>query len=138
MPGVSRLLPQLRDAGYPLAIATASDRNWTSRWLTHFNLQAYFQAIATRDDVAHSKPAPDVYLMAARRLNVPPERCLVFEDTVVGTQAAKAAGMTVVAVPSQITKILDFSLADRVIDSLEQVTLDWITGLREENHAKLL
>jgi HAD superfamily hydrolase (TIGR01509 family) len=129
MPGVSRLLPQLQTVGYPLAIATASDRNWVGRWLTHFSLQPYFRVIATRDDVAHSKPAPDVYLVAAQRLNVSPERCLVFEDTVVGAQAAKAAGMTVVAVPSQLTKILNFSLADKVIESLEQVTTDWIAGL---------
>jgi HAD superfamily hydrolase (TIGR01509 family) len=133
MPGVNRLLPQLQAAGYLMGIATASDHNWTRRWLTRFNLQAYFQAIATRDDVTHTKPAPDVYLLAARQLGVSPGHCLVFEDTVVGTQAAKAAGMTVVAVPSQITKVLDFSLADKVIESLEQVTMDWIAGLRNRN-----
>jgi HAD superfamily hydrolase (TIGR01509 family) len=131
MPGVSRLLDELHGVGYPLAVATASDRNWVERWFGRFKLQPYFQVIATRDDVIQNKPAPDVYLFAAGQLGVPPERCLVFEDTLVGTQAAKAAGMTVVAVPSHITKIQNFSQADEVLESLERVTAGWIEGLGE-------
>lgn len=130
MPGVSRLLAELQAAGYPLAVATASDRNWIERWFSQFNLHTYFQVVATRDDVVYNKPAPDVYLVAASRLGVRPERCLVFEDTLVGAQAAKAAGMTVVAAPSHLTKILDFSQADDIVESLEGVTIEWIEGLR--------
>jgi len=126
MPGVERLLPELRAAGYPLAIATASDRDWVNRWLAHFNLAPYFQTIATGDDVAHNKPAPDVYLLAASELSVRPARCLVFEDSMAGTRSAKSAGMTVVAVPSPVTQPLDFSQADRVIAGLAQVTPKWI------------
>jgi HAD superfamily hydrolase (TIGR01509 family) len=126
MPGVESLLPKLHAAGYPIGIATASDRAWADRWLTHFNLTFFFQAIATGDDIVHNKPAPDVYLLAATQLGVRPERCLVFEDSQAGTQSAKAAGMTVVAVPSPITKSLDFSQADEIIYGLHNVSVEWI------------
>ncbi len=129
MPGARSLLTELQAAGYPLGVATASDREWVMRWLTRFNLRPYFQVVATGDDIAYNKPAPDVYLFAASQLGVRPERCLVFEDTVTGLQAAKAAGMAVIAVPSHVTKSLDFSQADGVIDGLQYVTLEWIEGL---------
>ena len=129
MPGVERLLSELQTAGYPLAIATASDRAWVNRWLAHFRLAPYFQTIATGDDVCHNKPAPDVFLLAASNLDIRPARCLVFEDSMAGTLSAKSAGMTVIAVPSPVTQSLDFSQADRVIAGLEQVTLTWIEAL---------
>jgi HAD superfamily hydrolase (TIGR01509 family) len=126
MPGVATLLPQLHTAGYPMAVATASDRAWVQRWFSRFNLWPYFQAIATGDDVVHNKPAPDVYLFAAAQLGVKPERCLVFEDSLPGLAAAKAAGMTVVAIPTPHTRGLDYSLAHAVIDNLEIVTVEWV------------
>ena len=129
MPGVSVLLPQLHAANYRLGLATASDRAWVERWLNHFKLTTYFHAISTGEEVSRNKPAPDVYLLAASHLDVKPERCLVFEDSWAGTCAAKAAGMTVVAVPSPITQSLDFSQADRVVAGLENVTLEWIESL---------
>ena len=130
MPGVSNLLPQLQAAGYLLGVATASNRDWALRWLSKFNLLSYFQVIANSDDVTHNKPAPDVYLFAAARLGIKPERCLVFEDSIPGMQSAKAAGMTVIAVPSLVTKSLDFSQADGIVHGLENVTLAWVEGLR--------
>lgn len=126
MPGVERLLAELEAAGYPLGLATASDQKWTSRWLTRFELRPYFKVTANRDHIIHNKPAPDVYLFAAAQLEVQPDRCLVFEDSIVGVQAAKAAGMTVVAVPGHVTRMLDFSQADTVIHSLQDVTVEWI------------
>lgn len=129
MPHVERIVPALHAAGYPLGVATASDRQWAERWLGQFNLMPYFQVIATRDHVARNKPAPDVYLFAATQLGVQPERCLVFEDSLAGVQSAKAAGMTVVAVPNAVTKTLDFNQADKIIAGLEAVTPAWIQTL---------
>jgi HAD superfamily hydrolase (TIGR01509 family) len=123
MPGVSTLLHQLQTGGYPMGVATASDRAWADRWLTHFNLRAYFQVVATSNDIINNKPAPDVYLFAASRLGVPPEHCLVFEDSLAGTQAAKAAGMRVIAVFNHANRGLNFSDADGVIESLGDVML---------------
>ena len=132
MPGVTALLSQLHASGYPLAIATASDREWVKRWFTRFALWPYFQAIATSDDVPRNKPAPDVYLFAAAQLGVPPERCLVFEDSLPGLTAAKAAGMTVALIPAPHAQTLDYSLADVIIESLENVTLDWLEAFNVE------
>jgi HAD superfamily hydrolase (TIGR01509 family) len=126
MPGVVNLLSALRAAGYPVAIATASERTWSNRWLTAFDLLPHFQVIATCDDVVHSKPAPDVYLYAAAQLGVKPEHCLVFEDSLPGLTAAKSAGMTVVAVLNHVTQNPNFSQADGVITSLEQITVEWL------------
>lgn len=126
MPGVRQLLPVLTNAGYPMAIATASDRPWTQRWLTHLNLTPYFQTVATGDDVTHNKPAPDVYQFAAAQLGVSPEQCLVFEDSLPGLTAAKSAGMTVVAVRNHFTRNLNFAQADRIINNLAEVSLDWV------------
>ena len=126
--GVKQLLPQLHTAGYPLGVASASERKWIERGMSTFELLPYFQSIASGDDVCHNKPAPDVYLFAAAQLGAAPEKCLVFEDSLTGVQSAKAAGMTVVAVPSHITQNLDFSHADAVVAGLDNVTL---AGLEE-------
>lgn len=131
MPGVNNLLPQLHAAGFPLGVASASDRKWIVRWLTSFDLETYFQVIASGDDIAHNKPAPDVYLFAANQMGVQPENCLVFEDSLAGVQSAKSARMTVIAVPNVITRTLDFSQADDVIEGLEDVTLEWLVELGE-------
>jgi HAD superfamily hydrolase (TIGR01509 family) len=129
LPGVPELLLALQAFGVPLALATASDRTWTQRWLSHFNLSGYFQAIATCEDVVCNKPAPDVYLFAAARIGVLPARCLVFEDSLPGLAAAKSAGMTAVAVRHQATQYIEFSQADWVINSLGSVTVEWIQNL---------
>jgi beta-phosphoglucomutase len=129
-PGVRQLLPQLHAAGYPLGVASASERKWIERWMSTFELLPYFQSIASGDDVRHNKPAPDVYLFAASQLGAAPENCLVFEDSLTGVLSAKAAGMMVVAVPSHITRSLDFSHADAIVDGLDKVTVDWLAKLR--------
>ena len=129
MPAVEQVIPALHAAGHTLAVATASNRDWADRWLGQFALRSYFQVVATKDDVMQTKPAPDVYLFAAEQLAVDPARCLVFEDTQAGVQSAKAAGMTVVAVPSPLTQSLNFDQADYVIDGLGGVDSAWIMGL---------
>lgn len=129
MPYAKRVIHDLHEAGHRLAIATASDQAWVDRWLGKFELQSYFDVIATSDHVAENKPAPDVYLYAASQLGVSPDRCLVFEDSRAGLTSAKAAGMTVVAVPSPITESLDLSAADFVINGLACVNAAWIAGL---------
>jgi len=129
MPGVETLLPHLRKEGYKMGVATAADRDWANRWLTRFNLLPYFQTVATGQDVTRNKPAPDVYLLAAELLGANPARCLVFEDSVAGASSARAAGMTVVAVPSPITQSLDFSVANHTISGLQNVSAAWIEQL---------
>lgn len=84
----------------PLAVASGGIRSLVTRTLEQLGLLGYFQAVVTADDVTHGKPHPEPFLLAAERLGVPPERCLVFEDGKVGIEAARAAGMAVCIVPT--------------------------------------
>jgi HAD superfamily hydrolase (TIGR01509 family) len=98
-PGVVELLDFLTDRGLPLAVATSSARKTAERHLGHAGLLERFSALATRDDVERPKPHPDIYLEAARRLGVAPERCIAFEDSNLGLEAAHAAGTMAFMVP---------------------------------------
>lgn len=82
----------------PMAVATGATRAICHKTLHALGLLHLFKAIVAAEDVQHGKPAPDIFLEAARRLEVLPERCLVFEDGVPGIEAAKAAGMRVIDV----------------------------------------
>jgi HAD superfamily hydrolase (TIGR01509 family) len=98
-PGVVELLDFLADRGLPLAVATSSERRTAERHLVKAGLLDRFTALATRDDVERPKPHPDIYLEAARRLGIAPERCIAFEDSNLGLEAAHAAGTMAFMVP---------------------------------------
>jgi HAD superfamily hydrolase (TIGR01509 family) len=101
-PGVVELLDFLAGRGLPLAVATSSERATAEHHLGKAGLLDRFHALATRDDVERAKPHPDVYLEAARRLGVAPERCIAFEDSNIGLAAAHAAGAMAFMVPDLI------------------------------------
>ena len=98
-PGAADLLQMLADRGLPCAVATSSRRESALKKLRLTGLAPHFSAVVTFDCIANPKPAPDPYLEAARRLSLPPARCIAFEDSDTGAAAARAAGMTVVQVP---------------------------------------
>ena len=98
-PGVVELLDFLAAKGLPLAIATSALRATAERNLGRAGLLERFTVLTARDEVEHPKPAPDLYLEAARRLGIAPERCVAFEDSSIGIVAAHAAGMRAVMVP---------------------------------------
>ncbi|MBM3649992.1 MAG: HAD family phosphatase [Alphaproteobacteria bacterium] len=98
-PGVVELLDFLADRGLPVAVATSAGRTSAEHHLGKADLLGRFNAVATRDDVERAKPHPDVYLEAARRLGIAPERCLAFEDSNIGLVAAHAAGTMAFIVP---------------------------------------
>ena len=83
----------------PMAVASGGHRRVVMNTLRALGIAGLFDAIVTSEDYSRGKPHPDPFLEAARRLNVAPEHCLVFEDTTTGLQAAKAAGMACVLVP---------------------------------------
>ncbi|MBL9052764.1 MAG: HAD family phosphatase [Tabrizicola sp.] len=95
-PGVTTLLPQLRQ---PMAVVTSSGRDSARRKLSLAGIAPHFAHVVTRDDVVIAKPDPEPYLLAARLHGVSPERCLVFEDSETGAEAAHRAGCKVVQVP---------------------------------------
>jgi beta-phosphoglucomutase family hydrolase len=88
---------------HPVAIASGGPRQIVSRSLQLAGLAPMFAVVVTADDVVHGKPAPDMFLLAAKQMGVSPESCLVFEDAEPGMRAAEAAGMKWVRVPSRRT-----------------------------------
>ena len=89
---------------HPVSVASGGPRDVVRRSLELAGILDLFKVIVTADDVVHGKPAPDMFLLAARMMGVPPAKCLVFEDAIPGIQAAHAAGMQVVHVPSRAKK----------------------------------
>lgn len=84
---------------FPIAMATGGTRYVIEKTLKKFGISDLFDEVITTDDIQNGKPAPDIYLEAAKRLGVKPERCLAFEDAPAGFQSALAAGMQLVEVP---------------------------------------
>lgn len=121
MPGLMGLQAILKQRGIPWAVATASPRDHAEIILAQLGLTADCHAIAAGNEVAHGKPAPDIYLLAAERLGIDPTVCLALEDSEPGCTAAKTAGMTVIAIPNEETKTAVFSCADYRYASLKQV-----------------
>ncbi len=120
MRGVREVLGKLPAAGLAAAVVSSSSHRWVDGWLEKLGLQGHFATTVCRGDAPRIKPAPDLFLEAARRLDVAPESCLVIEDSVNGLNAAKGASMRVWAVPNRVTECLDFSRADRVFRSLAE------------------
>jgi HAD superfamily hydrolase (TIGR01509 family) len=98
-PGFLELFDEARSRGVPRALASSSARRLVEATLDRFAVRPHFDAVVSGDDVTHPKPAPDIFLEAARRLGVAPHACVVLEDSLSGVRAARAAGIPVIAVP---------------------------------------
>jgi HAD superfamily hydrolase (TIGR01509 family) len=118
MPGVPDVLAALRDAGYRLALASSAESEVIAANVTGLDLVRFFDAMVSGADVARGKPAPDVFLEAARRLELAPTACLVVEDSTNGLLAAKAAGMRCAVVPCAATRHQEFGGADHRMRAL--------------------
>lgn len=120
-PGLIDLLKKLHNSGFKIAIGSGSYTEQIEIVMKGLNISSLIDQYVAIDDVKAGKPFPDIYLLAAKKLEVDPSDCLVLEDAAFGVQAAKAAGMRCFAIPSQQTKGQDFSLADKVLKSLNEV-----------------
>ena len=123
LPGIQNLILEARSLNIPVAVASSSARTWIDLHADRTGILPFVSVICTREDVKNIKPAPDLYLLAAKRLNISPEDCIVFEDSQNGVTAARAAGMRAVAVPNQVTGESDFSAAHLVVKSAADYTL---------------
>jgi HAD superfamily hydrolase (TIGR01509 family) len=128
LPGAVELVRALQRAGVPLAVASSSIEPWVEACLARIGLLDAFSVVVTGSDVAEGKPDPAIYALTARRLEVPPARCLAFEDAPAGILSARAAGMTVWAVRTPYTRGLPLPDPDREFESLTQVDLGLLTG----------
>ena len=121
-PGLVVLLDALDSLGIPRAMATSTGRERATHLLERAGLSGRFHAIVCGDDITRGKPAPDIFLAAARRLSAPVSSCLVLEDSEPGIRAAHAAGMKAVLVPDLAPVSPDTrALAWRIVGDLGEV-----------------
>jgi HAD superfamily hydrolase (TIGR01509 family) len=127
MPGLERLTALLHRRAIPWGVATNSDLAYARMVLAHVDSLPPSGVVVSWEEVPRPKPAPDVYLEAARRLGVPPKRCLAVEDSPPGHHAAALAGMQVAAIPTHWTASADFPHARHHFTSLDALG-EWIMG----------
>ena len=125
LPGAREAVERLA-ARWPLALASSSNRELIDLSLELLGVAKLFQATVSSEEVARGKPAPDVYLEAARRLGIEPGRAAAVEDSHNGIRSARAAGMRVLAIPNRHFPPDADALAeaDAVLDSLADLTVD--------------
>lgn len=138
LPGVVRLLGELRAQGIPMAVASSGIRSNVEFMVDVLNIQPYFQFLITGDDVRAHKPDPEIYLAAARKLGADPAVCLGFEDSFAGVGAVKNAGMKCIAIASTFPAddLRRSTAADLVVSGFGAVTLAVIRELFVNNHGR--
>jgi HAD superfamily hydrolase (TIGR01509 family) len=124
MAGVRDYIADAKRLHLRLGVASSSSRAWVLGHLERLSLHPEWDAIRTREDVARTKPAPDLYLAAVKALGVAPREAVAFEDSRNGIAAAKAAGLLCVAVPNALTAGMDLSRADLRLGSLAEMPLE--------------
>lgn len=126
MPGAVEAVRRLSAVGFAIALGTSGPKENVDLVLDGLGLRRFISVVVTGFDVHRGKPAPDVFLLAAERLHVPPPSCVVIEDAPVGLQAAKAAGMIAVGLTSThpAERLTD---ADHIITTLDALTPAWLT-----------
>lgn len=129
-PGILELLAELDQRNVPRAVVTSTRRERAMQKLERCGLLQHFDIVVTGSDVVHSKPAPDIYLLAAERLRVAPARCVVLEDSVPGVRAALAAGMTPIQVPDLVipdetARALGHRIVDSLMHARELIAAGW-------------
>lgn len=130
LPGVRELADAARAARWRCAIATGKARLSLEPELTRLGIRDRFDVLVTAEDVPQGKPAPDLYLEAARRLEVAADDCVVLEDSLAGCRAGLAAGMRVIVCPCAVTRTCNFPAGLRRVDSLLDVTLESLVTTR--------
>ena len=129
LPGAVESVERLA-ADFRLGVASSSNRPLIEAVLESAGIARHFAATVSSEEVARGKPAPDVYLEAARRLEVEPDRCAAVEDSANGLRSARAAGMRVLAFPNQHYPPPPdaLALADVVLESLDELTAERVRG----------
>lgn len=123
LPGAVELVNALFERKIPMAVASSSTRSAINAALRQVGIRDKVNDIVSANDIENSKPHPEIFLKAAKKLNVPPANCVVFEDSPWGVMAAKAAGMKCIAVTTGTTSKKDLKklAPDMIIDSLEAI-----------------
>jgi HAD superfamily hydrolase (TIGR01509 family) len=128
LPGAREAVESLKGV-VPIAVCSSSILPWVEAALSKIGLLNAFDEIISGSEVREGKPAPDIYLLAASRVNVHPSRALAIEDAPAGIASATAAGMTVWAVRTAYTQGLELPSCDRVMESLLEFETDSVVGV---------
>lgn len=134
LPGVVDLLEDAVRSGLKLAVASSSPQNWVNQHLQRLKLTHYFDHILCRDDVDQIKPHPELYQAAMQRLGLAPHETIALEDSPNGIRSAVTAGLFCVAVPNPISRQLDLSQANIIVNSLADISLNKLIQLPGNNH----
>ena len=131
LPGVRRLIEEIHSQGIVMAVASAAIASNVKFLIDALGLRGYFRQTLAVDSTTHPKPHPEIYLKTAKMLGVDPANCLVFEDSFVGIEAAKRAGMKCIAITSTFPEedLRRETHADLIVSSFETVTLQTVRQL---------
>lgn len=124
IPGVVKLIGELQKIGFKLAVASGSEKRLVKLILEQVGVIDKFDEIISAEEVTHGKPHPDIFLLAAEKLSVSPEECVVIEDSINGMQAANAAGMKCIGLTND--KQMP---ADIIISSFSEISIETIKNL---------
>lgn len=128
--GAQDLVKRLFEAGFKLAVASSSPRHEIVRAMTELGLVDYFEVLVSGEEVAHSKPAPDVFLAAAERLGVSAQDTIIIEDTKNGSLAARRAGAYVIGFENPNYPAQDLSNADIIVTDYQELTIEKLQNLK--------
>jgi len=120
-PKLRKILKELRRSGIQLAVASSAPKKWILMTFGGLGVDDLFDCLVSGEDVEKSKPEPDIFLEAAKRIGIAPEDCIVVEDAPAGIEAAKRAGMHPIALRGTVNKGLDLSGAEREITDLSEL-----------------
>lgn len=126
--GVKENIPILKKK-YKIALATGAHKEYATLTMKKLHASKYFAYIIGGDEVKQAKPEPDIFLKAAENLGVKPNECIVIEDAILGIRAAKRAGMIAVSIQDEFTKYQDHSIADYKLNSLLELTDEFINSI---------
>lgn len=132
LPGVLKTILTAQRSGLKLAVASSSPRSWVAGHLKRLDLYSFFNAIICMEDVPEVKPAPDLFLAALAGLGIQPQEAIIFEDSPNGILAGKRAEIFSVAVPNTVSRQLDLSQADLVLNRMDEIPLEALIA-RAEN-----
>lgn len=129
MTGALELIKKLQKKKIKIAVASSRFLEHVFLILELLEIKEYFDAITGPTKTIRRKPFPDIYLEAAKTLKVIPAMCVALEDTETGVLSAKNAGMKVIAIPNKYTFNHNFSKADKIVDSLDDITMSMLKSL---------
>ena len=129
LPGIEALFRGAREYQLRVGVASNSENGWVEGGLRRLGLREYVDAVVSRDMVLNPKPAPDIYLKTVQTLQVEPDQAVALEDSEPGCRAAKNAGLKAVAIPNRFSERQDLSVADLIVKSAAELTLDRLSDL---------